>query len=378
MQTEMEYISDSLGSAETLQEIFGNFVGSHKDTVKAIRKTFLNLSKATHPDTHGSDPLSKETFTKLTELYNLAVQAAGDGKWGTKIPVPGREKILIAGKYERDRLLFKGDIADIHYGMALPQSHKDKIAPIVIKAARHSQDNDLLLAEKTNTDKVREVMLDKGAPSWPQCFPEVLDSFLLSSPGGKRRINIQNYFAGYLSLAEISKRIPAGLDGRTIVWMWKRLIVMLDWTYNAGIVHGAVLPPHVMFYPDNDGQTTRDPRKHSIRLSDWCYSVDTKVRSKLSSWVPQYKEFYAPEILNKEPLGHSTDVYMAAKVILSMCDKTVPKELTASISRWVEKKPSKRPKETLEYFQEFLQTQQAVYGKPKWHDLIVPGGPAQL
>jgi serine/threonine protein kinase len=132
-----------------------------------------------------------------------------------------------------------------------------------------------------------------------------------------------------------------------------------------------------MFYPDNDGSTTRDIRKHSIRLADWCYSIEHKTRTRLSAWVPAHQRLYAPEIVAKKPLDHSTDMYMGAMTMLEMCDKSVPKEITDSIRRWVEKNPKQRPAQTMQYFQEFLGIQKAIYGAPQWHDFNVPGGPAK-
>jgi hypothetical protein len=31
----------------------------------------------------------------------------------------------------------------------------------------------------------------------------------------------------------------------------------------------------------------------------------------------------------------------------------------------------------MQYFQEFLGIQKAIYGAPQWHDFNVPGGPAK-
>lgn len=371
MPTEIEIIKTNLDTAITLEEVFGTFVGSETDMLKAIRKTYAMLAKAVYPDTHPEEKITADAvFANLSDLYNQAQEAIKAGKWGTKVFIPGREKVTLAGKYVRHRTIAAGDITDVHWGLY------DK-EPIVIKVARHAKDNDLLMAEKRNLEIIRGKMESHAGTIWCQCIPEVVDSFLLSEGSStKRRVNILNGFSGFLTLAQISSKIPEGLDGRTIVWMWKRLTILLDWTYRSGIVHGAVLPPHIMFYPDNDGKTDRDPRKHSIRLVDWCYSIEHKTHSKLNSWVPQFQSFYAPEILNKGPLDHSTDMYMAAQTMLSVCSKEVPKELTESIRKWVDKNPKKRPQNTLAYFDDFLKVQTAVYGPPKWHDLIVPGGPA--
>ena len=45
--------------------------------------------------------------------------------------------------------------------------------------------------------------------------------------------------------------------------MWRRLLVGLGWAHRAGVVHGAVLPEHVLIHP----------AEHGLVLVDWCYSV---------------------------------------------------------------------------------------------------------
>ena len=364
--SEIEIIKTQLDSAETLQGIFGT-------SADGVRKIYAMLAKAVYPDTHPNEKtLADETFGILSTFYAQAQAAIKNDQWGTPIPIPGREKITIAGKYVRHQTLAAGDISDVHWGLY-------KKEPIIIKVARHSSDNDLLVAEKTNLETIRKKMAAKAGDIWQQCIPEVVDSFLLSEGAGtKRRVNILNGFTGFLTLQHISNKIPEGLDGRTVVWMWKRLMILLDWTFRSGIVHGAVLPPHIMFYPDNDGSSHRDVRKHAIRLVDWCYSIEHKNRTRLSSWIPQYQSFYAPEILEKKTLDHSTDMYMAAKTMLSMCRKDVPHQIPDSIKRWVDPNRSKRPSDTLQYFEDFKKVQTDLYGAPKWHDFNVPGGPAQL
>jgi hypothetical protein len=380
MLTEIEIIKSTLDSALTYEDIFGNFTGSEEDMLRHVKTNYKMLAKAVYPDTHPTEKaLADEVFSLIGTWYTRALELIKEGKWGQKVAIHGREQITIVGKtengyaeYVRQRTLCAGDMADIHWGY-----EKGFMTPILIKACRHSADNDFLKAERTNTDIVRKKMETHDGKIWQQCIPKVFDSFLLTEGSLKRRINIQDAFLGYLNLNEVHNLMPQGLDGRTIVWMWKRMVVLLDWTYRSGIIHGAVLPCHIMFYPDNDGSTTRDIRKHSIRLVDWCYSIEHKTRTRLSAWVPAYQRLYAPEIVAKKPLDHSTDLYMGAMTMLEMCDKTVPKEITDSIRRWVEKNPKQRPAQTMQYFQEFLGIQKAIYGAPQWHDFNVPGGPAK-
>ena len=52
------------------------------------------------------------------------------------------------------------------------------------------------------------------------------------------------------SLAQVHAAYPRGLDPRDAAWMWRRLLVALGTVHAAGVVHGAVLPDHVLIHPD--------------------------------------------------------------------------------------------------------------------------------
>ena len=45
--------------------------------------------------------------------------------------------------------------------------------------------------------------------------------------------------------------------------MWRRLLVAIGAAHRAGVIHGAVLPEHVLIHP----------AEHGLVLVDWCYSV---------------------------------------------------------------------------------------------------------
>ena len=124
--------------------------------------------------------------------------------------------------------------------------------------------------------------------------------------------------------------------------MFKRILALLAWVHHFRLVHGAILPPHVMFYPDNDGSQFIDPRKHSIRMIDWCYSVDFEKRTRLSSWVPAWKDMYAPELLNKSYIGPESDIYMAAKLIVYLCGSLFMPELGKVLIKCLDPDPKKR------------------------------------
>ena len=273
--------------------------------------------------------------------------------------------------YVRNFGLCTGDIADIHLGTI-----KDavKLTPVLLKIARNQIDNDLLKNEadvlKALTDKFAS---EKKSQTWNCCVPKILDSFQVTADDGKPKpqVNILEFFTGFISGEDIRK-ISTGIDGRTLVWMWKRTLGVLSWIHHFGYVHGAVLPPHVLFFPDG---SIKDERTHAIRLVDWCYAVNEKER--LKAWIPDYKDFYPPEVINKNTIKPSTDLYMAAKtmiyltggdVIKNKFPTKIPPQLGNQIKKCLDPVAHRRPQNVSAIFDAFKATAKDVYGEPKFHE----------
>jgi hypothetical protein len=62
------------------------------------------------------------------------------------------------------------------------------------------------------------------------------------------------------TLGEVRAAYRDGLDPRDVAWVWRRLLNVLGFAHHHGVVHAAVLPPHVLV----------EPREHKLVLIDWC------------------------------------------------------------------------------------------------------------
>lgn len=344
--SELEMIFDKLDNACCPEDVFGS--GDDPSVV------FKKLARACHPD-RNSEPIAKKTFQKLNELKQEADERIKRGMWGKRVPFPHCVSLEI-GKYKAKHHPRIGDIADLYTvegGKAL------------IKVARNHDDNDLLRAE---VEALRRLAKIDGPVR--EGVPELLDNFWVEGTW-KREANVITRFPGFVTAQEVNAKIDT-LNKRTGVWMFKRILSVLTWVHHFKLIHGAILPPHVMFYPDNDGQAGRDPRKHSVRLIDWCYSVDFTQRTRLSSWIPSWQDHYAPELLEKKFIGPPSDIYMAAKLIVYLCGTLWPAELGKVLLKCLESDPKKRYQKAGEVLEDWKKAAHTEFGSPKWVPFNLP------
>ncbi len=387
--SELDFVARRLKEAKTPIDIFGSLHGDAASQHNQIKNTFKQIAKMVHPDRFMGDEIQYNiavaAFQRLNELQSLALKQIAKGTYGkVNGGAPEVGEILIKGKYHRYGAVASGAVANLHKAY---YEREGKRAEVVVKVARNARDNDLLDKERKNLLAFRGY-LEKRTEGrlWIQCIPHVVDSFYIEQKGIKLRTNILERFEGFYNVNEIRKRIPSGIDGRTFVWMWKRLLLMLDWVHHGGLIHGAVLPPHVLFYPDNDGKG-RDPRKHSVRLIDWCYSIQMTPShhiygTRLEAWERIYKAYYPPEVFNKALASTpKVDLYMAAKTMIYLLGgepennhipKHIPDSLAMLLYPCLEKHPNKRPNDIVTYFGIVRAAAEKEYGEPKWHDFMLP------
>jgi serine/threonine protein kinase len=277
-----------------------------------------------------------------------------------------------------------GDLADIYLGHVTRES---EIFPAITKLAREATLNPLLIQEAHHLARIRQRMLVQKS-MWVHSIPRVFGSF--SNADGDKLVNILEYFPGFFSVHAIrtlyeatSSSAPyAGVDGRTMAWMWRRLLILMDWTHKIGLVHGALLPPHILYYPDNNRRGGHDQKKHSVRVVDWCYSTDYSLQQTLPAVCSQWAEFYPPEVGAKFDLGPWTDLYMAAKTMVyitggvvsaNQFPPSIDPRLAQCILRCLDLSRQHREQSAKEQFERFDAVLKEVFGEPKFHDFILPG-----
>ena len=82
--------------------------------------------------------------------------------------------------------------------------------------------------------------------------------------------------------------------------MLNRLFEILGFVHNSGVLHGAILPQHLLI----------QPATHGLILIDWCFSSRAPADKPLRSIVASHRDWYPPEVLTKETACPGTDLWM--------------------------------------------------------------------
>ncbi|MFY1699996.1 serine/threonine protein kinase [Solwaraspora sp. WMMA2101] len=266
-------------------EVFG--------TDDATRR-YHQLARLLHPDTAGpdaTDPRATDAFVRLAELWQRHRDAGRD----TVTIDTGRHRYVV------DRAAtYVGDLADLY-------RHGDDQ---LVKVPRDPANNDLIAREQTALAR----LADRGDPRYLPYVPRLVDAFRHrdTGTGALRQVSVLGSPTGLYSLAEVRRAHSDGVDARDAAWMFRRLLVGLGFAHRAGLVHGAVLPGHVLI----------EPQQHGVVLVDWCYaSVDG---SPVPALVPAYADWYPDEIRRRRTPGPGTDLAMAARCLAWLTGERAP------------------------------------------------------
>ncbi|MEV1013182.1 serine/threonine protein kinase [Micromonospora sp. NPDC049801] len=193
---------------------------------------------------------------------------------------------------------------------------------------------------------------ERGDPRYLPYVPRLVDEFAHRDPatGAERRITVLATAPGLHDLDAVRRAYPDGLDARDVAWMWRRLLVVLGLAHRAGVVHGAVLPRHVLIEPD----------AHGVVLVDWCFSAPTGAR--VPALVPDHEDWYPQEVPRRQPCGPGTDLAMASACMSWLMGPRAPRELDAFAQGCRQTSLSGRPDDAWGLLRELDQVLDRLYG----------------
>lgn len=285
--------------------------------------SYRRLARLTHPDAHRGDARAAAAFAKLAAMW----RERQDGP---------------------ERFSVSGDIADLYRG---PRG--------LLKLARDPADNDLMDAESRALTRLRA----DGDRRYLAYVPTLIGAQRRQDPssGAVRHGSLLERLDGFCTLAEVHAAFPSGIDPRDAAWMWRRLMVALGFAHRTGVLHGAVLPEHVMIHP----------QEHGLVLVDWCYSV-TSAGGAVPAVVGRYRDWYPPDLLARQPAAPGTDIYLAARCMTYVMGEQAPRPLLSFAGGCRLRNPRRRPGDAWRLLAEFDDLIDRLYGPRTFRPFAMP------
>ena len=142
----------------------------------------------------------------------------------------------------------------------------------------------------------------------------------------------------------------------------------------AGVVHGAITPDHVMVHP----------KTHEALHIGWAHAIDRVAHpnARITHIIDRWKDWYPPEVFQKKPPDHTTDIYMAGKTILRLFggdtkqnifpEHAASPAIIRTVLRCVEDSPARRYQDGKQALDELTRAVRAYWGKT-YRPLVMPG-----
>ena len=174
---------------------------------------------------------------------------------------------------------------------------------LLLKVLRSTDDEALLRNEQSVLAKLA-ASRERGTPYFTSLVPQPAFSGVLDGPGFPRHFAAAFRQPPGLShtLEQLREQFPAGADPRHAIWIWRRALELLDWLQRSGVVHGAILPAHILL----------DAREHSLGLVG--FSCAGPAGAPLAALDPQHADFY-PSPAARQALSPAGDSLMLARCI---------------------------------------------------------------
>jgi hypothetical protein len=169
-----------------------------------------------------------------------------------------------------------------------------------------------------------------------------------------RWVAVYRWRSGFLHTLEDVLRVhPGGVEGPVAVWVLKRLLETLGYVHRARIVHGAVVPPHVLVHP----------RDHGVMLVG--FGTSAPIGEPSPAVAREWASFYP----YGATISPSTDLVQAARCVRSMAAS-----LASPVGPLVaEIEAGRAGDDAWEIARRLGDASRAAYGPPAYHPLPMPG-----
>jgi len=357
LTTELDIVADQVLSAKRPEDIFGLLfdIDDVSEKFREVKRIYYKLSLILHPDKNHGSKLANEAFAKLGNLYETAGATIQSGIYGAPAPI-----------LELETKKFTYSIFEPHFDFGITTGYEciiDARIPVIFNIAKLPKFNSRIDHEA----KVLKILFDTSVPTATGFFsmlPGVYETVSYQENGFLRKANPFFLPPGYCTLAQAIQAYPGGISAESLVWIYRRLLDIIGFAHSKKIIHGAVTPNNILIGQDDI---------HEVKLINWHNAIINPEEDKkfIPSIENQWKDFYPPEVFEKEIPTYSVDLYMAAMSIKALLLKIqVPLSPETKIASFLisctSSKPASRPHDAWKLREEFTALTNKIWEKKKY------------
>jgi hypothetical protein len=364
MNEELEMTANRLMQASTPEEVFGEIKAQYDEMLFLLQKNYRAIAKVVHPDRYHTlqeQILAQRTFILLTDWLDKAKEKVKSGEYGKNVDPPKtilrtrKREYSIYGSYVQDRMFNLYPCSFTEAG---------RVHQAVLKIVRDWHDNGLVEKEAR---ALQTLSRGKDAEQLSAYLPNLIDTFVYEGAGVDRQAVILERYDGWYSLEDVHTAYPRGIDPKDMAWMWRRLLVVLEFSHTNRILHGAVLPRNIWIHP----------QKHGLMLVNWNLAVFDPLTTgeRIQAPAPEDAGWYPQEVWIGQIPSFGTDIHMSAKCMLWLLGgdpqkKVFPESVPAPLKAFLKGciLPDRRaPQNAWNLKEEFDELLGRLWGERKFH-----------
>ncbi|HWQ46097.1 MAG TPA: serine/threonine-protein kinase [Longilinea sp.] len=265
------------------------------------------------------------------------------------------------------QMIGQGDSSDVYTA----QRARWPTELVVVKTLRDEKDA-ALLENEWRTIQILLGSQARGADTFSALMPQsVIHGKISDGQFNGKHASIFRWQSGFRhTLADVIKVYPQGIPPRAVIWVWRRILESLSFIHSSGMVHGAILPEHLLVQGN----------EHGIRLVGFGYAG--KKGDRLPGIVRENQGFYPGSGKFKQVLSPQLDLCMSARclsVVLGgdpsaqVLPAAVPAPIASVIMRVARLDPDGKPGEDAWSIREELgQLAKDVFGPSQFIPIVMP------
>jgi len=226
-----------------------------------------------------------------------------------------------------DECIAHGDISDVYTG----QRARWPTELVVIKLLRDRKDIALFDNE---WDALQGLQRSEapGVDTFTTLLPQLIaHGYISAGSYAGQRVSVFRWISGFHhTFEDVIKAYPQGIPPRASIWVWRRMLEILSFIHNSGMVHGGVLPSNLLIQEN----------EHGVRFVG--YSAAGPFGDKLRTISPRYESFYPKSARTGSALTPQLDLVMSARCIVALlggnpADGSLPSTIPAKLSRLIQR-----------------------------------------